>query len=144
MYGPYDSTNPNKTHALNALIIKFVHAAKKRLPEVEVWGTGKPIREWLYIKDFATIVKRVVEGKEYSPEPVNIGQNHGYSVNELVDIIRRQVGYAGKITHNKLYPDGSPKKVMDDRYFRQRFPDFKFTDFESGIAETIKYYEAIL
>ena len=144
MYGPYDSTNPNKTHALNALIIKFVHATRKKLPEVEVWGTGKPIREWLYAADFASVIKRVIEAKEDSLEPVNIGQNQGYSVDELVEIIRRQVGYTGEVTHNTLYPDGSPKKVMDDRYFRQRFPDFHFTDFETGIAQTIEYYRRIL
>jgi GDP-L-fucose synthase len=144
MFGPYDSTNPNKTHALNALIIKFVHAEKDCLPEVEVWGTGKPIREWLYVKDFAEFVRHVIESKEYLPEPVNIAQNCGYSVSEIVNIIKSQVGFAGEITYNKRYQDGSPKKVMDDRYFRQRFPDFKFTDFETGIMETIEFYKGIL
>jgi GDP-L-fucose synthase len=75
MYGPYDSTNPNKTHALNALVIKFVRAVKYGLREVEVWGTGKPIREWLYVKDFAAVVRRVIEDGQDSLEPVNIAQN---------------------------------------------------------------------
>jgi len=144
MYGPYDSTNPNKTHALNALIIKFIRAVKHNLPEVEVWGTGKPIREWLYVKDFAAIARRVIEAREDSLEPVNIAQNRGYSVTELVDTIRQQVGYTGKITYNSRYQDGSPKKVMDDHYFRQRFPDFKFTELTTGILQTIKYYRDIL
>jgi GDP-L-fucose synthase len=144
MYGPFDSTNPNKTHALNALIIKFVRAVKNQLPEVEVWGTGKPIREWLYIKDFASAVRRVIDSSEDSLAPVNIAQNKGYSVNELVDMISQQVGYEGKIAYNTRYQDGSPKKVMDDHYFRQRFPDFQFTCLAQGISDTVKYYRKIL
>ena len=144
MYGPHDSTNPNKTHALNALVIKFVRAVKYDVPEVEVWGTGKPIREWLYVKDFAAVVRRVVEAREDSLEPVNIAQNRGYSVTEIVEITQDLTGYTGQIAYNTRYGDGSPKKVMDDRLFRQRFPDFKFTDLTTGILETIEYYKNIL
>lgn len=144
MYGPYDSINPNKTHALNGLVIKFVRAAKGQLPEVEVWGTGKPIREWLYVKDFAAIVRRVVEAREDSLEPVNIAQNRGFTVNEIVEIIQGLTDYTGEVVYNPRYQDGSPKKVMDDEYFRRRFPDFEFTDLVQGISETIEYYGAIL
>jgi GDP-L-fucose synthase len=144
MYGPYDSTNPNKTHALNALIIKFVRAIKHNLPEVEVWGTGKPIREWLYVNDLAAVVGRVIQAREDNLEPVNIAQNRGYSVSELVDTVREMVGYKGQIVYNTRYQDGAPKKVMDDCYFRQRFPDFKFTDLTTGVLETIKYYQSLL
>jgi GDP-L-fucose synthase len=144
MYGPYDSTNPNKTHALNALIIKFVKAVKYGYPEIEVWGTGKPIREWLYVKDFATVVDRVIRSREVNSEPVNLAQNDGKSVIELVEIIRELVGYKGEIVYNTRYQDGSPKKVMDDHYFQQRFPDFEFMDMKKGISETIDYYSEIL
>ena len=144
MYGPFDSTNPNKTHALNALVIKFVKACKYNLPEVEVWGTGKPIREWLYVKDFARMVRRIIESKEDLLSPVNIAQNYGLSVDELVQIINETLNYTGQITKNLKYPDGSPKKVMNDHLFRQRFPDFRFTPLGDGLAETIEYYHAIL
>lgn len=144
MYGPYDSTNPNKTHALNALVIKFVRAVKHNRPEVEVWGTGKPIREWLYVKDFAAIVRRVTECQEDTLEPVNIAQKQGQTVSELVDMIRELVGYRGEIVYNTRYQDGSPKKVMDNRYFKQRFPDFQFTNIDTGLRETIAYYSKIL
>jgi GDP-L-fucose synthase len=144
MYGPYDSTNPNKTHALNALVIKFVKAMLEGAPEVEVWGTGNPIREWLYVGDFARLVLQVVEAGDSSLEPVNLAQNKGYTVDALVDVIRGLVGYQGEITHNTKYQDGSPKKVMDDTYFRQRFPDFVFTPIEIGIQRTVDYYKGIL
>jgi GDP-L-fucose synthase len=141
MYGPYDSVSPNKTHALNALAIKFVQAVKRGDAEVEVWGTGKPVREWLYVKDFARVVRRIVESGEAFAAPVNIGQNHGLTVNELVAIVAEATGYQGQIRHNLKYPDGSPRKVMSDKLFRQRFPDFRFTPFEEGLRETIAYYK---
>lgn len=144
MYGPYDSVNPNKTHALNALVIKFVKALSEGAPEVEVWGTGKPIREWLYVGDFARLVLRVIDAGVSSLEPVNLGQNKGYTVTELVDAIRSVVGFEGDVVYNTKYQDGSPKKVMDDRHFRQRFPDFDFTPMDVGIAKTVEYYQALL
>jgi GDP-L-fucose synthase len=144
MYGPYDSTNPNKTHALNALIIKFVKAVKYKQPEVEVWGTGKPIREWLYVEDLAKIFLQVISRGDLFLDPINIAQNHGETVNELVSIISEEVHYGGQIIHNNKYQDGSPKKVMNDRLFRQKFPDFEFTSLQIGISKTIEYYWTLL
>ncbi len=144
MYGPYDSTNPNKTHALNALIIKFVKAVKYDQNEVEIWGTGKPVREWLYVCDFAQIVLQVITRGDLFLDPINVAQNHGESVNELVKIICERVHYTGQITYNTKYQDGAPKKVMNDRLFRQKFPDYQFTSLETGIAKTIEYYSSIL
>ncbi|PKQ29465.1 MAG: GDP-L-fucose synthetase, partial [Actinobacteria bacterium HGW-Actinobacteria-10] len=61
MYGPGDSTDPNKTHALNALVIKAVRAVQENASRIEVWGTGKPVREWLYVGDFARLVLDVIQ-----------------------------------------------------------------------------------
>ena len=126
------------------MVIKFVKALSEGAPEVEVWGTGKPIREWLYVGDFARLVLRVIECGRSSLEPVNLAQNKGYTVTELVDAIRSVVGFEGDVVYNTKYQDGSPKKVMDDRYFRQRFPDFDFTPMDVGIAKTVEYYQALL
>lgn len=144
MYGPYDSTNPNKTHALNALVIKFVKAKKHGLPEVEIWGTGKPIREWLYVGDFARIARQVIETESVFLEPISVAQNQGLTVVELVEVIRGAIEYEGKVVYNTKYPDGSPKKVMNDRRFRRGFPDFQFTPFASGLNKTIEYYWQLL
>ena len=75
--------------------------------------------------------------------PLNVAQNDGLSVKALVDIIQSKFNYKGKLTWDATKPDGAPKKVMDDTRFRQVFPEFKFTDFEEGIAETVKYYESV-
>ena len=143
MYGPYDSKDPNKAHALNALISKFVKAENTNQPVIDIWGTGVAIREWLYAKDFGRVVMEILNEphKIGLSEPLNIGQNFGLSIKELVDIIRSNFKYSGKIKWDHSKPDGAPKKVMDDRRFRKVFADFQFTDFSSGIKNTIEYYQ---
>lgn len=143
MYGPYDSTDPNKAHALNALVSKFVQAKKNKSNSVEIWGTGVAIREWLYAKDFGKIVTKIIQqpGMVGLAEPINIGQNFGLSVRELVDLIVNTIGFEGEAHYDDTKPDGAPRKVMDDRRFRKVFPDFKFTPLSEGIAATIDYYE---
>lgn len=145
MYGPYDSTDPNKAHALNALISKFVKAENLGQPELSIWGTGQPIREWLYACDFARLVREVLQNPDRPglDQPTNLAQNDGLSVRELVGIIQTKFGYHGQLRWDASKPDGAPKKVMDNAKFRQVFPLFRFTDFQDGIAETIKYYESV-
>ena len=145
MYGPYDSTDPNKAHALNALISKFVKAENLGQPELSIWGTGLPIREWLYASDFARLVWEVLQNPDRAglDQPTNLAQNDGLSVRELVGIIQTKFGYHGQLRWDASKPDGAPKKVMDNAKFRQVFPQFRFTDFQDGIAETIKYYESV-
>ncbi len=145
MYGPFDSTDPNKAHALNALISKFVKAKHENQNELEIWGTGVAIREWLYAPDFARIVLRIVSGPEILglDEPINIAQNFGLSVRELVTVIQRHFKFEGSVRFDPSKPDGAPKKVMDDKRFKKIFADFRFTDFNSGVKQTIDYYESI-
>lgn len=145
MYGPHDSTDPNKAHALNALISKFVKAKRSGQEVLEIWGTGVAIREWLYAKDFGMILMDILKNpnKVGLAEPINIAQNFGLSVKELVELIKSNFDYKGKIVWDHTKPDGAPKKVMDDRKFRKVFPEFRFTDFSHGIKETINYYESI-
>jgi GDP-L-fucose synthase len=146
MYGPNDSTDPNKAHALNALVSKFVKAQIIGQEEIEVWGTGSAIREWTYVKDFARIVVQICEDfhlREVLLESFNIGQKFGLSIKELVQIIYKKTSYSGRISFNTEKPDGAPEKIMDDRKFRCFFPDFEFTNLDDGISETINYYKGI-
>jgi GDP-L-fucose synthase len=145
MYGPYDSTDPNKAHALNALISKFVKAEKEQLPEITIWGTGVAIREWLYAEDFGRIVLQILKDPKTIglSEPINIAQNFGLSVRELAGIISDTFRYPGIINWDHNKPDGAPKKVMDDRRFKKVFPNFVFTDFHQGIQNAIQYYSLI-
>jgi len=145
MYGPHDSTDPNKAHALNALVAKFVKAKRAGEREVEIWGSGVAIREWLYAPDFARLVLSVIENPRAPgfSEPLNIGQNFGLSVRELVELIITAVGFEGRVTYRPDLPDGAPRKVMDDRRFRKVFPRFTFTTMEQGCESTIEYYHSV-
>lgn len=145
MYGPGDSTDPNKAHALNALISKFVKAQKEAKTEINLWGTGIAIREWLYAEDFAKIIEQILDKKVVMglDEPLNIGQNFGLSVRELSQIINQNFNDKFVIKWDHTMPDGAPKKVMDDRRFKKVFKNFVFTDFNYGIEQTIQYYNAV-
>jgi len=145
MYGTFESTDPNKAHALNALISKFVKA-KHEDTDIEIWGTGIAIREWLYARDFARILFLIIQNPTMSGlhEPINIAQNFGLSVKELVEIIHKNFpDFKGAIRWNTSMADGALKKVMDDKKFRKVFPDFQFTEMKEGIKNTIHYYESI-
>ena len=145
MYGPYDSTDPDKAHALNALVSKFVKAQNTGQDELDIWGTGAAIREWLYAPDFARLVLEVVQNPDRAglEQPINLAQHESISIKELVSIIQAKFDYQGQLVWDASKPDGAPKKVMDDTKFRQVFPKFKFTDFAVGISETVRYYESI-
>ncbi|MCU0361387.1 MAG: NAD-dependent epimerase/dehydratase family protein [Bacteroidia bacterium] len=145
MYGAFDSTDPNKAHALDALISKFVKAEKENKEEIEIWGTGIAVREWLYAEDFARICESILIGKIVIglDEPVNIAQNFGLSVRELVQLINAKFNNKFKIRWNHDMPDGSPRKVMDDQRFRKVFGDFNFTPLDNGIDQTIAYYRSV-
>jgi GDP-L-fucose synthase len=144
MYGPHDSTDPNKAHALNALVSKFVKAQTESGDRVTVWGTGAAIREWLYAADFARIVLAIIQGQSMVGlnEPVNVAQGVGLSVRELVDLIAKATGFGGRVVYDPSMPDGALRKVMDDRRFRKVFPDFVFTPLSEGIDATVAYYRS--
>lgn len=143
-YGPGDYTDPNKTHALNGMIIRMLQAKKDRLPEFEIWGTGKPTREWIYVKDMARMLVNAVDMDGSQIEPVNIAQNKAYPIRETAEMIKKLTDYSGKLVFNTDYQDGAPTKRLDDRLFRSKFPDFSFMDIYEGIKETIKYYQQAL
>lgn len=145
MYGPFDSTDPNKAHALNALISKFVKSEKENQNEISIWGTGVAVREWLYAEDFGRILVKIIENQNLIglSEPINIAQNFGLSIRELVDIINSHFNNKFTIRWDETMPDGAPRKVMDDRKFKKVFPNFKFMEFEKGIKNTIEYYKQI-
>jgi len=143
-FGPGDYTDPNKTHALNGMIIRLLKVHREGQPEFEIWGTGKPVREWGYIGDVVEVMKHGLTIQEDLTYPVNIAQNHGYSIGESARMIAKAIGFQGKLTFNTQYQDGAPRKVLDDERFREIFPDYQFIDHEEGIQRTVAYYESVL
>lgn len=142
-YGPGDYSDPNKVHALNGIIIRLLKAQKNKDKTFEIWGSGKPTREWVYIGDAAKILIESLTMRDQI-YPLNLAQNKAYSITEISQIIAKALNFDVKFIHNTKFPDGAPFKILDDREFRKKFPDFKFTPLEAGIKKAIKYYLEIL
>jgi len=143
-FGPGDSIDPNKTHALNGMIIRMIEAQKKGDTSFEIWGTGSPIREWAYIDDVTNILIASIDMSNDLLEPVNIAQNKGYAIKESAHFIAEALNFQGELVFNTKYQDGAPVKILDDKKFREFFPNFVFFDHKKGIAQTAAYYQSIL
>lgn len=143
-FGPGDSTDPNKTHALNGMIIRMIEAQKRGESEFEIWGTGSPIREWAYIDDVVQALILGIGITEYTTYPVNIAQHKGFTIKQSAEFIAESIGFTGTLVFNTSYADGAPVKILDDKKFRQLFPNFIFSDHKKGITKTAEYYKSIL
>ncbi len=140
MYGPRDHFDETKSHALGALVMKFLEAKRNNEPEVVVWGTGKPIREWLYVEDGAEALIRALE-IESQIEPINIGQEEGISILELAKLIKEIVGYHGSIVLDTSKTDGALVKIMEVSKMKKVFNWSPKTKLIEGIKKTVEYYE---
>jgi len=115
MYGPNDSYNLNNSHVLPALIRKFHDAKENNLPFVEMWGTGRPMREFLHADDLGDACVFLMN--TYNEEKfVNIGSGTDLTIKDLALLIKAIVGYTGDIKHDLSKPDGTPRKLMDVSY----------------------------
>jgi GDP-L-fucose synthase len=126
------------------MIIRMLHAWRNNEPAFEVWGSGRPIREWVYVEDAAAILTAALSLSEEIHEPINIAQNRGYTIQESAAMIARAIPYHGVITCNTCYQDGDPQKIMHDQRFRCFFPNFQFTDPCVAIGKTVNYYKTVL
>lgn len=112
IYGPGDSYHPENSHVIAALLRRFHEAKVKDLPEVAIWGTGTPRREFLYVEDLADACVFLM--KTYSStEFVNIGLGEDVTIEELAKLISRIVDYKGKLVFDPSRPDGTPRKLLD-------------------------------
>ena len=141
LYGPRDTFNPTRSHVVSALIRKFVEAAQAGAPQVEVWGTGRPVREFLYVEDCAEAIIRAAE--VYGDVlPLNIGTGVGTSIRQLADLIQELSGYKGKIFWNPEKPDGQMKKVLDVTRMKAVLQWTPRTSLREGLAKAIAWYMA--
>jgi GDP-L-fucose synthase len=115
LYGPNDNFDLETSHVMPALIRKFHEAKVNNEPEVVVWGTGKPLREFMHVDDMADACVYLMENYEFSEigEFVNIGVGEDVTINELVELITEVVGFEGEIRYDTSKPDGTPRKLMD-------------------------------
>ena len=114
LYGPNDNFDLETSHVLPALIRKFHEAKINNDPEVIIWGTGSPRREFLYIDDLADACLFLMQNYN-EPEIINVGTGEDITIKELAELIGEIVGYKGKLTFDKSKPDGTPRKLQNVR-----------------------------
>jgi GDP-L-fucose synthase len=140
LYGPGDNFDPQTSHVIPALIRKFVDAKRTDAPHVEVWGTGTPSREFLYVDDCAEGILLASERYE-SPGPVNLGTGVEITIREVVERVKELTGYQGELRWNTSRPDGQPRRALDTRKARELFGFEAKVDFEIGLRNTVAWWE---
>ncbi|MCW5200453.1 GDP-L-fucose synthase [Desulfobulbus sp. F4] len=112
LYGPGDNFDLHSSHVLPALIRKFHEAKLNQLPEVEIWGTGAPKREFLHVDDLASACLFLMD-KYSSGEIINVGSGQEVTIAELAALVKEIVGFQGSHRYNTAMPDGTPRKLLD-------------------------------
>jgi GDP-L-fucose synthase len=141
LYGPRDSFDPEKSHVIPALIKKCCDAAERGDAEIEVWGTGRASREFLYVDDCARAIVMATEGYD-KPEAVNVGAGHEISIAELVPLIAKLTGFKGRIRWDASKPDGQPRRWLDVSRAEREFGFRAEVSFEEGLRRTVEWYKA--
>jgi GDP-L-fucose synthase len=126
-----------------ALIRKCLHAVEAGERSVEIWGTGRATREFLYIEDAAEGVVLASERLE-SSDPVNLGAGFEISIKDLAELIARLTGFTGELVWNTSQPDGQPRRSLDTSRAERLFGFKAHTTFESGLSKTIDWYRTQL
>ena len=140
-YGPNDYLDESRTHAMNGIILRMLKSKKNNEKEFVVWGSGNPIREWIYMPDVAKIIYKIIVEEKYDlPNPINIGQQYGVSINDSVNLIKDILNFDVSIKHDLSKQDGAPIKVLGRNKFERFFNNFVFTSYKEGILNTINYY----
>jgi len=141
LYGPRDNFDPASSHVIPALIKKFQDALDAGATEVEVWGTGKASREFLYVEDAARGIVMAAESYDGS-EPVNLGAGFEILIRDLVSLIARLMGFEGEIRWDASKPDGQPRRCLETSRAERMFGFRAATGFEDGLKRTIEWYRA--
>ena len=139
LYGPYDNFDLENSHVIAAMVRKFVEAAERGEPQVVLWGTGKPTREFLYVDDAARALLLMAERYD-SSEPVNIGTGQETSIRELAETIAAATSFEGEIVWDTSRPDGQPRRALDVSRAERGFGFRAEVPLDEGIRRTVAYY----
>ena len=143
LYGPRDNFDLEDSHVIAAMIRKYVEARDRGEPEVVLWGTGSPSREFLHVDDAARALLLAAERLETS-EPVNIGTSVETRIRELAETIHRLTGYEGETVWDPSRPDGQPQRFLDVTRARELMGFEAQVPLEDGLRETIASFESAL
>lgn len=138
LYGPYDNFHPENSHVMPALIRRFHEAKVIGAKEVVVWGSGKPLREFLYSEDMADACIYLMENYEGN-DFFNIGTGKELSIKALAELIKEVVGFQGEIVWDSSKPDGTPRKLLDVSRLESQGWKHKM-ELKDGVKEAYKWY----
>ncbi|MFC6277112.1 GDP-L-fucose synthase [Psittacicella hinzii] len=147
LYGPFDNFHPEHSHVIPALIRRFHQAKIEQLPEVEAWGTGSPLREFLHVDDLARacILIQNLSVEDYQKvttttcSHINVGTGSDITIKELTELVAKTVGYRGKILWDTSKPDGTPRKLLDISRL-QSLGWQPAINLEQGLADTYQWF----
>ncbi|MFZ2639477.1 MAG: GDP-L-fucose synthase [Verrucomicrobiia bacterium] len=140
LYGPRDNFDPSSSHVIPAIIRKCVEARTRGDTFIECWGTGRATREFLYAADCAEGILLAAE-RYNKPDPVNLGSGNEISIKQLTEQIVRLTRFTGEIRWDPTKPDGQPRRQLDTQRAQREFGFSASTQFETGLTETIAWYE---
>jgi GDP-L-fucose synthase len=147
LYGPNDNFHPENSHVIPALMRRFYEAARESAEEVVVWGSGKPMREFLHVDDMARACVHVMnlDTKTYQAHTrpmlshINVGTGVDCTIRELAETMARVTGFHGKLTFDASKPDGAPRKLMDVSRLKSLGWQAE-TSLEEGMTETYQWF----
>ncbi len=137
LYGPGDHDDPVTSHVIPALIRKFLEAKRRGAAEVEIWGTGKPTREFLFVQDAAVGIVAATERYD-GVDPVNLGSGEEISIRDLAELICKETGFSGTLRFDPTKPDGQPRRKLDTRRAEERFGWKAKVTLTEGIRKTVE------
>lgn len=117
LYGPNDNFDLENSHVLPALLRKFHEAKINKNSSVILWGTGKPLREFLYVDDLSLAIKKIIEERPENPL-INIGSGEEITISKLAYMIKEVIGYQGELKFDKSMPDGNPRKLLNSEIIK--------------------------
>ncbi|AKG35952.1 GDP-L-fucose synthase family protein [Paenibacillus durus] len=138
LYGPYDNFDLNNSHVIPAMIAKIDAAKSSNQPNVTLWGTGKPRREFLYVDDMADACVYLMEHYD-GTEFLNVGTGEDLSIRELAELVKAVVGYDGELLFDAGKPDGTPRKLLDVSKLEKLGWKAK-TGLKEGLDKAYRYY----
>jgi GDP-L-fucose synthase len=139
LYGPYDNFDLEDSHVIAAMVRKFVEATERGDPEVVLWGSGNPTREFLYVDDAARALLLMAERYD-SSDPVNIGTGQETSIRALAETIAAAAGFEGELVWDTSRPDGQPRRALDVSRAEREFGFRAEVPLDEGIRRTVEYY----
>ena len=149
LYGPNDNFDLNNSHFIPALIKKFVESNNNKKKEVEIWGSGKPKREIMYVDDIASAIFFIIKKKMSKDKflinylkkesVINVGSDDEYTIKNIAQIISKITNNKSKLKFSRKYPDGTPRKILDNRVIKRLGwrPKVKLSD---GLSKTLTWY----